>query len=64
MKTALKINMLKKRKRKPLNTKKAAVILCVLLCAVLFMLSPVFSIKNIEITTMDKYSKDEFVYYA
>ena len=49
----------KKRKRKPLNTKKAAVILCVLLCAVLFMLSPVFAIKNIEITTMDKYSKDE-----
>lgn len=50
---------LKKRKRKPLNTKKIAVILCVLFGAVLFMLSPVFTIKNIEITTMDKYSKDE-----
>ncbi len=49
----------KKRKRKLLNPKNIAVIICVLFGAVLFMLSPVFTIKNIEITTMDKYSKDE-----
>ena len=49
----------RRKRKKILNRKKITIIFSVLFCAVLFMLSPVFTIKNIEITSMDKYSKDE-----
>ena len=50
---------IKRNRHKLFSKKRAAAIFGVLFCAVLFMLSPVFTIKNIEITSMDKYSKDE-----
>ena len=48
-------NIQKRYKRK----KKLKVLLIVIAGALLIMLSPMFTIKNIQITQMDKYSKEE-----
>ena len=49
----------RKRKNRLFKGKHIKAAAGVLFCAALFMLSPVFTIKNIEITPMDKYSKEE-----
>ena len=44
--------------------KKLKVLLIVIAGALLIMLSPMFTIKNIQITQMDKYSKEEIICFC
>ena len=54
----------KRKKIKKMSSKKLLFIASFAVMAVLFLLSPLFSVKNIEVTEMERYTKDEILSMA